>query len=407
MTELTISDVYEHVAGVCFKNGPPGTVGVETEWLIVDPGDPARYVAPGRVRGLLEPGGALPSGSRITYEPGGQLELSSAPQPGLSALHEALETDLAEVRTRLGADGLVLQGHGVDPVRAPLLQTTDERYRCMSDFFETHSADVAYGGLSMMCTTASVQVCVDVGLDRADAVARWRLTHLLGPVLVAAFANSPVRAGRRTGLKSTRQAIWSALDPGRTSAPVGDDPARAWADYALDAKVMMLRGADGRWTPDPGMTFREWIMKGAPTLADFDYHLSTLFPPVRPRGWLELRMIDALPERYWPVPAAVVVALLDDPKAAGLAAEAAEPVAGRWRTAAVHGLADPELARAARRCFAAARPALIRLGADRLLPIFDDYYTRYVERGRCPADDTPHAEGATQAPCREELSWSR
>lgn len=387
MTRLTIDDVHEHASGVCFKTGPPGTVGAETEWIVVDHSDPSAHVSPDRLRALLEPAVPLPASSGITYEPGGQLELSSAPQPGLTALHEALSADLAEVGGRLGRQGLGLLGTGVDPVRVPLLQTEDERYRCMSAFFEKHSRDFTYGGLGMMCTTASVQVCLDIGADAADAADRWRLVHALGPVLVSAFANSPVRAGRRTGLKSTRQAIWNALDPGRTSAPVGDDPADAWARYALDAKVMMVRGADGRWTGDPGMTFREWIVQGDPTLADLDYHLSTLFPPVRPRGWLELRMIDALPAEYWPVPVALVTALLDDPVAAQLAAEAVEPVADRWRTAAVRGPADPELARAARSCFAAARPALIRLGAAELLPIFDDYYTRYVERGRCPADD--------------------
>jgi glutamate--cysteine ligase len=396
-TRITVDDVYEHVSGVCFKNGPPGTVGAETEWLIVDHHEPDEHVSPDRLRALLGPALPLPEGSAITYEPGGQLELSSAPQAGPDALYRALSTDLREVAGRLDEDGLGLVGSGVDPVRDPLLQTTDERYRCMSAYFARHSRDLPYGGLGMMCTTASVQVCVDIGVNAADASARWRLVHALGPVLVSAFANSPVRAGRPTGLKSTRQAIWSALDPGRTAAPVGDDPAEAWARYALDAKVMMVRGGDGHWTGDPGMTFREWLVEGEPTWADLDYHLSTLFPPVRPRGWLELRMIDALPEEYWPVPVALVTALLDDPKAAELAAEAAEPVAGRWFTATVLGPADRELAGAARRCFAAARSALVRLGAQELLPIFDEYYARYVEPGRCPADDILTAEDAARA----------
>lgn len=407
---MTVEDLYQHISGVCFKNGPPGTVGAETEWLIVDHHEPSEHVAPARLRALLDPALPLPEGSAITYEPGGQLELSSAPQEGPGALYRALSADLREVAERLRKDGLGLVGSGVDPVRVPLLQTTDERYRCMSDFFARHSRDLPYGGLGMMCTTASVQVCVDIGADPADAAARWRLVHALGPLLISAFANSPVRAGRRTGLKSTRQAIWNALDPGRTDVPAGEDPVEAWARYALDAKVMMVRDGDGRWIGDPGMTFREWLDGGEPTESDLDYHLSTLFPPVRPRGWLELRMIDALPEEYWPVPVALVTALLDDPAAAAIAAEAAEPVAGRWFAAKVEGPADRELARAARRCFAAARPALVRLGGEELLPIFDEYYARYVERGRCPADDIVTAEDAARAwagAClRKELTWS-
>ena len=416
MTQVTVDDVHEHVTGVCFKTGPPGTVGAETEWLVVDPRRPGAHVSPGRVRGLLDgaglqPTGPLPAGSLVTYEPGGQLELSSAPQSSLTALHEALDEDLDAVRQALAIGGLTPAGHGVDPVRPPLLQTTDERYRCMRAFFGTD-------GLAMMCTTASVQVCLDIGADQADAAARWQLAHALGPVLVAAFANSPYTASHRpTGLKSTRQAIWAALDPGRTSAPTGPEPAAAWADYALDARLMMVRTRDG-WLADPGMTFRDWVLAGSagpvgtgPTMADLEYHLSTLFPPVRPRGWLELRMIDALPEPYWRVPVAVATALLDDPVAAELAREATEPLGiqaeeglrGLALRAARDGLADPELGKAARRCFAAARPALIRLGAAELLPVFDDYYARYVEQGRCPADDV--LEGTCVRRDEEELAW--
>jgi glutamate--cysteine ligase len=272
----------------------------------------------------------------------------------------------------------------------------------MSTYFETHSKE---GGLPMMCTTASVQVCVDIGADSGDAVRRWRLAHSLGPLLIAAFANSPLQAGRRTGLKSTRQAIWNALDPGRTTVPIGSDPAEAWARYTLDAKVMMRRTPDGGWVADPGTSFREWVAAGEVTREDLEYHLSTLFPPVRPRGWYELRMIDALPEPYWPVPVALVTALLDDPVASRLAEEAAEPVARRWREAARDALADRELARAARTCFAAARAALPRLGAEALLPMVDDYYSRYIERGRCPADDL--ASASEPAPIEEDLSWNR
>jgi glutamate--cysteine ligase len=388
VSRLTIDDVYEHVNGVCFKTGPPGTVGAETEWLVVDSADPGAAVSLDRLRALTDAAGPLPSESRVTFEPGGQLELSTVPFPGLAVLHKALTADLAHVRAHLAAGGLALAGHGIDPLRPPLLQHPDQRYRCMSAYFGT-------AGLAPMCTTASVQVCLDIGADRADSLSRWQLVHALGPVLVAAFANSPLQAGRRTGLRSTRQALWSALDPCRTSVPAGADPVTAWSRYALDARVMLTRDAATGWVADPGMTFQEWIIGSGPgegpTMEDLDYHLSTLFPPVRPRGWLELRMIDALPDPYWPVPVAVATALVDDPRAAGLAAEATLPVAGRWREAARDALTDRALATAARRCFAAAIEALPRLGAAELVPLVCEYTERYVHRGRCPADDlAPH-----------------
>ena len=86
------------------------------------------------------------------------------------------------------------------------------------------------------------------------------------------------------------------------------------------------------WTAPPGLTFRDWLREGgsgplrAPTAEDLDYHLSTLFPPVRPHGHMELRMIDAQPGDGWIVPAAVVTALADDERAADAALAAAEPV---------------------------------------------------------------------------------
>src|SRR5580704_7255686 len=86
------------------------------------------------------------------------------------------------------------------------------------------------------------------------------------------------------------------------------------------------------WTAPPGLTFRDWVRDGgsgtlrAPTPEDLEYHLSTLFPPVRPRGHMELRMIDAQPGDGWIVPAAVATALADDERAADAALAAAEPV---------------------------------------------------------------------------------
>ena len=401
MTRLTVDDVLEYAHGISFKTGPPGRVGVETEWLVVDETDRAREVALDELRALIGAAGPPPSGSGITYEPGGQLELSSLPFPGISACHAAMRDDIAHVAAALAPRGLALRGDGVDPVRPPRRQLDTGRYACMAAFFDARGEP----GDVMMCSTASVQVCLDIGHVTADAARRWRLAGALGPALVAAFANSPVRAGRATGWRSTRQAVWAALDAGRTRPPSACDPgdpgapAEAWARYALDSAVMAIHREDGAggdgWVADPGMTFRDWLGGshwGYPSRDDLDLHMSTLFPPVRPRGWLELRMIDAVPRAYWPVAPAVVTALLDDPAAAGVAAEAAEPVKDRWLEAARDALADPALARCARTLFDAALPALPRLGATpELTALVADYADRYVTRGRCPADDAPAA----------------
>src|SRR5207302_1910655 len=107
-------------------------------------------------------------------------------------------------------------------------------------------------GRLMMCSTASVQVCVDAGADDADMTTRWEALHALGPVLVALFANSPLRGGRPTGWRCTRQAIWSRIDPSRTRPPASPAPHRAgprcadylrerYARFALDADLLAVR----------------------------------------------------------------------------------------------------------------------------------------------------------------------
>jgi len=161
------------------------------------------------------------------------------------------------------------------------------------------------------------------------------------------------------------------------------------------------------WSAPPGLTFRDWL-RGAgerrPTAHDLAYHLSTLFPPVRPRGHLELRMIDAQPADGWIVPLAVVTALVDDPKAADEAMAAAEPVwhqpgappagdspwpdADPWLRAARHGPSDAGLRRASQTCFEAAEAALARAGAPaEIRRAVAAFAGRYVHAGRCPADD--------------------
>ena len=213
-------------------------------------------------------------------------------------------------------------------------------------------------------------------------------------MLAAAFANSPVALGRPTGWRSSRLAAWQGIDRSRTAPALGhhgcvDD----WVTYALGARVMMIQEGSGAYAPVTApLPFGQWMKAGHPlgwpTIDDFAYHLTTLFPPVRPKGWLELRMIDALPDPWWRVAVGVSVALLDDPETAAAATVAAVPAAGRWASAARWGLNDPVLARTADRCFRLALPALDRIGADpATIDAVADYTDRYVSRGRCPADD--------------------
>ncbi|MFJ9038904.1 ergothioneine biosynthesis glutamate--cysteine ligase EgtA [Streptomyces sp. NPDC102406] len=401
---VTEAEVEALVRGICFKTGPPRTVGVELEWIVHEPDRPQDPVPAERLDAAYVALRALPLGSALTVEPGGQVELSSFPAATLMDCVSAMRADLTAVRTALRGHGLVLAGHGTDPWRPPRRVLRQPRY----DALEASLDRAGPAGRSMMCSSASVQVCLDAGHEEPGPLGhgrRWRLAHLLGPVLVAAFANSPMLSGRSTGWRSTRQWLWESIDVGRSGAPPLDgDPRSAWARHVLDAPVMCVRSDSGPWHVPEGLSFREWTRGGGaprpPTRSDLDYHLTTLFPPVRPRGHLELRMIDAQPgDDGWMVPLAVTTALFDDPQAAETAYRAVKPLAERagprpaphnalWRDAARLGLADPELREAATACFTTALDALDRIGADRdVRRAVADFTHRHVVRGRCPADD--------------------
>jgi glutamate--cysteine ligase len=418
---LTERDAEAQVHGICFKTGPPARVGVELEWLVCDTRDPTLPVDHHRAATAVAPlsaAGALPGRGMLTTEPGGQLELSSAPAAGLGQCIATAHRDLAALRQAIHQVGLCLSGQGLDPIRPPRRVLELPRYAAMEEFFDRAGP----WGRLMMCSTASVQVCVDAGGEGPGWSGfrwRWHLLHAIGPVLVAAFANSPLRGGRPTGWKSTRQAIWARLDPTRTRPPAhaeplpgcrpgrawppATDPRSAWVDYALAAEVMCVRRPGVQdWSAPAGLTFRDWL-RGAgerpPTRGDLSYHLSTLFPPVRPRGHLEIRGIDAQPGDGWIVPLAVTAALLDDPLAAEEAMAAAEVLwqgdhfpgwrpGSPWWLAARQGPAHPALAAASRRCFAAAEAALVRAAAPRAIrQAVAAFAERYVNRDRCPADD--------------------
>jgi glutamate--cysteine ligase len=242
----------------------------------------------------------------------------------------------------------------------------------------------------MMTLSAAVQINVDLGPHPEGA---WASAHALGPLFVGAFANSPFARGQPTGFRSTRFANWWRLDPARTRPmETGGDAVSAIVRCALAAPVMGMFLDARRSIFKPvldRLTFAQWIDRGYrgryPTLEDFSYHLTTLFPPVRPRGWLELRMVDALPGSDWRVPVAVAAALLSRPRSPDPRWGAA---AGLWLEAAQSGLGHPTVAAAARRAFTAAAEVLDDSPSQRhLADVVRDYAERYVLRGRCPADD--------------------
>jgi glutamate--cysteine ligase len=392
---LTLTAAEEWLHRTCFRPGPAGGVGLEVELHPVLADDPATALPGPRVETLARELTAAVGHGGVTLEPGGQVELSLNPRPGLVEALEACAADLTVARQVARAAGMCLLGAGVSPFGARSRILDLPRYVAMEAYFDPRWP----AGRVMMTSTASVQVNVEASVPGEDpgSAGRWWLLHLVGPALVAAFANSPLRDGRSTGWKSTRQVVWSSIDSARTATVAAgreQDPRTAFAGYALAAPVMMVRRPAGAWQVPSGLSFADWIAGyglrrglGRPTLDDLAYHLTTLFPPVRPRGFLEVRYLDAQPARWWRVAAAVVWALAEDRRAGAEAASVAEPVDGHWGAAARAGPADPALRRAAAGCLVAARDSLCRAGIAGPAAEVDAFLTRYTERGRCPGDD--------------------
>jgi glutamate--cysteine ligase len=368
---LTVARAADLVTEWCAGEGGPDRVGVELEWITVRRGDGTQPNL-ATVERIAADTGRPPAGSRITLEPGGQLEVSAPPHLDLSDALAAAASDAAALQGAADRNGVALLARGSVPdQRERLLHTP--RYDAMEAWYDTrHPA-----GRWMMRNTAALQVNLDSGPS-----ARWHAAVAVGPALVAAFANSPA-----PGWKSRRMGWWMEMDPQYTVTPAD------WSTQALDAPVMLIRINDSDYRAmTTARSFRRWIEEGDPlgfpTEDDLRYHVTTLFPPVRCRGWLELRMLDALPSPWWEVATAVAWAVLADPAVAAYASAGSEDL---WEDAARFGLANPLLARAADRCFAAAVEAL----DGEWQAAVAEYADRFVARGRCPADDLAvHRVGA-------------
>jgi glutamate--cysteine ligase len=379
-----------HIGETCLADGPVGRVGLEVEAHCFDLADPMRRPHWAELSDVIAGVPPLPGGSAITVEPGGAVELSGPPMDEPVAAITAMTADRAVLRSAFAQAGLGLVLLGADPLRPAKRVNPGDRYRAMERFFTASQTGDA--GAAMMTSTASVQVNLDAG-PRDGWAARVRLAHALGPTMIAIAANSPLLGGQFSGWASTRQRVWSQLDSARCGPILGvngDDPASEWARYAMKAPVMLVHPTPEmdavpitQWVP-----FADWadgrVLLGGrrPTQADLDYHLTTLFPPVRPRRWLEIRYLDSLPDAVWPAVVFTLVTLLDDPVAADIAAEVTEAVATAWDRAAQIGLGDRRLHEAAIRCV---QTAAERAPAD--LEESMGQLVRSVETGRCPADD--------------------
>jgi glutamate--cysteine ligase len=243
-------------------------------------------------------------GGAISLEPGGQFELSGAPLDNVHQTHCELMAHLAQVREVAAPLGIGFLGIGMTPdwTREDMPRMPKGRYRIMTEYMPK----VGRLGLDMMYRTCTVQTNHDFSSE-ADMVKKLRVALALQPVGTALFANSPFTDGKPNGYLSYRSHIWTDTDADRSGMlPFAFEDGMGferYADYALDVPMYFLKRGDS-YIDVSGKSFRD-LMAGKlpglegelPTISDWANHLSTIFPEVRLKRYLEMRGSDGGPWR--------------------------------------------------------------------------------------------------------------
>jgi glutamate--cysteine ligase len=259
-------------------------------------------------------------GGAISLEPGGQFELSGAQVETVHQTSSELMAHLAQVREVARPLRIGFLGIGMTPswTRAEMPQMPKGRYKIMTAYMPK----VGKLGLDMMYRTCTVQTNLDFSSE-ADMVKKLRVSLALQPVATALFANSPFTEGRPNGFLSFRAEIWRDTDKDRTGmlpwafeAGMGFE---RWVDYALDVPMYFVKHGDA-YVDVAGQSFRDLMagkLRGMPgaraTISDWSNHISTIFPEVRLKRYLEMRGADSGPlSNLLALPALWVGILYDD-----------------------------------------------------------------------------------------------
>ncbi|MGN6550823.1 MAG: glutamate--cysteine ligase [Pararhizobium sp.] len=271
----------------------------------------------GRIIGLVEPTGQ----GAISLEPGGQFELSGAPLETIHQTCRESNAHLAQLREIAAPLGIGFLGLGGSPTwsRAETPRMPKSRYDIMTNYMPK----VGTKGLDMMYRTCTIQVNLDFSSEE-DMRRKMQVSMKLQPLATALFANSPFTEGRPNGFLSWRGDVWTDVDNRRAGLlPFAFEPGFGFKDYAewaLDVPMYFIM-RDGKYRDCTDITFRQF-MDGAlegqvedwqPNMGDWANHLSTVFPDVRLKRFLEMRGADGGPWRnICALPAFWVGLLYDD-----------------------------------------------------------------------------------------------
>jgi glutamate--cysteine ligase len=349
----------------------------------------------------------------VTLEPGGQVEIAGAPRRTLHEARGELAIHMREIAV-VGDDlGFAFLGLGIQPV-----STVDEielvpkaRYGIMDPYMRT----VGTLGVRMMRQTTTVQTNIDFG-DERDAMLKFRTGMRLAPLMNAMFANSCVVDGALTDYRSFRGHVWSDTDRARCGllrfAWDGEAGFDAYVDWALDVPAYFLL-RDGRYVTREvtGVPFRHLLggrsAAPRPTLDDWNLHLTTLFPEVRLKGFIEFRSTDSQPARTLLAPAALVKGVFYDEDCLGAAwdmvktwryEECAELATDAARRALAARMRRIELRELAVELYEIAEEGLRRQGAKddggRDERVYLAPAMELAAAGLCPADAVANRWGA-------------
>ena len=253
----------------------------------------------------------------ITVEPGGQLELSGEQCESIHCAHRELLDHVREVVTVGNELGIAFLGLGIQPL-SPVSEiewVPKRRYEIMGPYMTR----VGTMGQRMMKQTATVQANFDFG-DERDAMRKFRGAMGLAPLISAMFANSSISEGRTNGFMTLRGHIWTDTDNARSGMlPFAFSPHAGiedYVEYALDVPMYFVI-RDGRYVDLTGVKFRDFLRtgyQGTPaTIDDWALHLTTLFPEVRLKRYLEVRSADSQPpEMMLALPALMKGVLYED-----------------------------------------------------------------------------------------------
>jgi glutamate--cysteine ligase len=333
---------------------------------------------------------SLPDGGTISYEPGGQIELSAAVFSTATALIGSLRGTVLALTEAMRDEGIDLLSVGVEPrngLEDVDLQLPGTRYVRLTHFLRS----IGTGGERMMRQTAAIQVSVDFG---PEPLFTWRVLNAMVPYVTAIFASSPLYRGEPTGHRSYRARIWRELDGGRTGCFACADPVAEYLDFALAAPAILL-GDGSRWR-----SLVEWNAEGCVGPDEWRTHLTTLFPEVRPKGFVEVRSADAVAPEWYAAPLVLLAGIVYHlPTLRAAIDMLGEPEPALLHAAGRDGLSDPRIA-----SVASELARLAMTGAAALPGFFSAadleeagaFFDRYTHRARSPADDILDAFAAAR-----------